>query len=575
LEALAFQLKRKSLKISEIGVYMKVLLGTLNAKFVHSNLAIRYLKAYANNFDIELFETSINDNLMDTAMNIIDKLPDVIAFSCYIWNIEATLKVASSIKEVLPGAIILLGGPEVSYDGGEYLKKYDFIDYIAQGEGEIIFKSFLEVINHPEKSFDCVNGLIYRSNFKIIENKCNGSLEKLDNIPFPYEENIPDKIVYYEASRGCPFSCTYCLSGSAGGVRYFSIERVKKDLKILIDNKVELVKFVDRTFNSNRKFAYSIWEFLIENHCNTKFHFEIGADLLDEESIKLLNTAPKELFQFEVGIQTTNIEVLKNINRIMDYQRIKENIIKIKESDNIHCHLDLIAGLPGENIDSFKNSFDMCMEINPEVLQLGFLKVLKGTTIYKEKEKYGIHYIKHPNYQVLYTDNLPYPQMRELIDMEKSFEIYYNSGIFNITLSYIFTFYKSKFDFFMELTGFLKQTDFYNRNVDLKDKFKLLYEFGSLKCGEVIKDIMLHEYIINTRKTVLPEFLRRDYPKNLKEQLHINKSKIIDNFGEFDIKKLFVTPVSVEILKCKDEYVVEEKMRVAVFNLASGRYCYI
>ena len=554
---------------------MKVLLGTLNAKFVHSNLAIRYLKAYAGNYDIELFETSINDNLMEAAINILDRAPDVIAFSCYIWNIEATLKVASTIKEVLPKVVILLGGPEVSFDGGEYLKKYDFIDYIAQGEGEIIFKNFLEVIDRGEKSIDSVDGLIYRKKLEIIENKCNERLENLDDIPFPYEENIPDKIVYYEASRGCPFSCTYCLSGSSKGVRYFSIDRVKKDLKIFIDNKVELVKFVDRTFNSNKKFANEIWKFLIQSHGNTKFHFEIGADLLNEEDILLLRTAPKDLFQFEIGVQTTNIEVLKNINRIMDFQRVKENIIKIKEGDNIHCHLDLIAGLPGENIDSFKNSFDMCMEINPEVLQLGFLKVLKGSTIYKEKEKYGIHYIKHPNYAVLYTSSLPYPQMRELIDMEKSFEIYYNSGIFNITLSYLFSFYKSKFDFFMELTRFLKQTDFYSRSIDLRDKFNLLYDFGLMSYGEVIKDIMLHEYIINTKKTIVPEFLKREYPKNLKELLFINKSKIINIFGEFDGKRLFIIPVDVEICKHKDKYSIQKKKGLAVFNLATGKYCYI
>lgn len=555
---------------------MKTILAALNAKFVHSNLAIRYIKAYCSTIDIEIFETSINENYMETAMSIIDKKPDIIGFSCYIWNIEGTLKISSIIKEILPNTIILFGGPEVTYNGREYLEKYSYVDYVIKGEGEQIFKNFIDKVYCGEIDFEVIDGLIFRRENMIIENKASTPIEILDNIPFPYQNETPERIVYYEASRGCPFNCSYCLSGGDGGVRFFSIERVKKDLKQLIEGKVELVKFVDRTFNANKKFAIEIWKFLMDNAGATKFHFEIGADILTDEMLGILEGAPKGLFQFEIGVQSTNLEILKNIDRIMDFNKVKENIIRIRKSGNIPCHIDLIAGLPGEDMDSFIRSFEDCMEMKPEVLQLGFLKVLKGSRIFYEKEKYGIHYMAHPNYHVLYTQHMNYENIRQLLKFEKVFEIYYNSGIFKITMEYMLSKQKSIFTFLEDFTDFLEKKDFFIRKIDLRDRFKLLYEYAILCFDEsIIKDIMIHDFIINTKKSVLPEFLKKEIEKHTKEVIYENKDKLVEEFNEFDIKKLFVMPVGIKIVRVLEEMTIEKCSAIVVFHLVSGKYCYI
>lgn len=558
---------------------MKIIIGALNAKFVHSNLAIRYIKQYCSEYDIELFETSINDNLLEISMDIIDRKPDILAFSCYIWNIDATIKVCGIVREVLKDTVIILGGPEVSYYGREYLEEYKFIDYIIAGEGEIIFKSLLNEIISGEKKYKNIDGLIFRNDEGITENKGARPIVDLDKLSFPYENEIPDKIVYYEASRGCPFGCSYCLSGGAQGVRFFSLDRVKKDLKYLIDNDVALVKFVDRTFNANKKFALEIWKFLIENHRNTKFHFEIAADLLDDNMISLLAEAPKDLFQFEAGIQTTNDQVLKNINRIMDFNKVRENLLKISKNGNIHCHVDLIAGLPGESLKSFINSFEMCMKLRPDVLQLGFLKVLKGSSVFNESVRYGIHYVKSPNYQVLYTSDISYEEMRELTKFEKVFEIYYNSGIFKMSLGYLFKFKNSIYEFFREFTIFLEERGFFLRNIDLKDKFKMLYDFAEPFSSEVaIKDIMIHDFIINTKKSVLPDFLKKEYSGRMKNVLYENRELMVKYFGEYEPKRLFSIPVNIKVLNSSNNQVYfykEEGDAILVCSLASGEYCYL
>lgn len=554
---------------------MKTVLASLNAKYVHTNLAIRYLKAYCSEYDITLFESSINDNFSDSAFRIIDEKPDIVAFSCYIWNIEGTIKLCSIIKKVLPAVKILLGGPEVSFNGGHYLENYDFIDFIIAGEGEKALKAFLKCLSDGEKCYNEINGLVFRKDDEIIENGMADLIYEMDSIPFPYSENIPDKILYYEASRGCPFGCSYCLSGSAAKLRYFSLDRVKRDLAKLIENKVTLVKFVDRTFNANKAFCKELWSYLIQAGGNTRFHFEIALDLLDDTLLQLLKAAPKDLFQFEIGVQSTNDIVLDNINRRMDFNKIKANLIKIREGDNIHCHLDLIAGLPGENIESFKTSFEECMELMPDVLQLGFLKVLKGTKLYSQKEQYGIEAIPYPNYQVLYTADMRFEEIRYLMKFEKVFDTYYNSGIYSITLNYLLQHNKS-FEFFEAFTEYLLKTDFFRRNIDHNEKFKYLYDFAVQSfMEETIRDIMLHDYIINTKKSVLPEFLKKDIDKSFKMNIKLNSEALILKIGTAEVKRICYFPVTIKVKQKVSYKSFERGDSTVVFNMDSGLYCYL
>lgn len=554
---------------------MKVMLAALNSKYIHSNLAIRYIKAFSNEYNIDLFEATINENLMNIAIKIALKKPDLIGFSCYIWNMEQTLKVCSILKEIDKNVKIVLGGPEVSFNGAEILRENGFLDYIIKGEGEIVFNKLLDSL-HKDANLNEIEGLIYRNDNKIIENNLPCMIENLDIIPFPYADDLPEKIIYYEASRGCPFGCKYCLSSTIKGVRFFSIDRVKKDLQYFIDNKVRLVKFVDRTFNANKSFSKEIWKYLIENHGETRFHFEIAADILDEESIEMLNRAPKDIFQFEVGIQSTNPEVLNNINRVMDFESVKDNVLKIMRSDNVHCHLDLIVGLPGENYESFKRSFDMVMDMKPDVLQIGFLKVLKGSEVFNESAKFGIEYVKYPPYHVLFTKDISFNQIERLLKFEEVFEVYYNSKIFNNTMNYLLEKVDSTFDFFMNFTMFLEEKNFFDRNLDLKDKFKLLYDFSSFYYDrEIIKDILLHDFVITTKKSNIPDFLKEETTVTTKDKFQNQKDKVVALLGEVDFKRIIYIPVNVRIIKKSrnNKYIKENSLLVV--NLLNGEYAYL
>lgn len=512
---------------------------------------------------------------MDIASSIARLRPELVGFSCYIWNIENTLKVCSVLKEINEDIEIILGGPEVSYDGYEVMKNNSFVDYVIEGEGEVAFNKFLRAVVDKSINIRDVEGLLYRDSGEIMKNSPSAPIEDLNVIPFPYNE-LPDKIVYYEATRGCPFNCKYCLSSRIRGLRYFNIERVKRDLKFFIDNKVALVKFVDRTFNANRKFSREIWEFLIAEAKDTKFHFEIAADILDDDTLEFLNSAPGELFQFEVGVQTTNPVILKNINRVMDFERVKKNIIRLKQGNNIHCHLDLIAGLPGEDMESFKKSFNDCMEIKPEVLQLGFLKILKGSPMYFERERYGIRFVKYPPYQVISTESMSFEELDKLIKFEKVFETYYNSEIFKVSMDYILNHRVSAFDFFMEFTDYLNSEGFFDRSFDLKSKFKLLLDFWSLSHGEsVFKDILLHDFIINTKKSVIPEFLGVYQGFNGKEILYKNMNNIEKKLGELDMKRALCLPSRIKIIYEGGRYKVLESDGYAIYDLHNQVYCYI
>ncbi|MDO6353609.1 DUF4080 domain-containing protein [Caloramator sp. CAR-1] len=549
---------------------MKVLLIALNSKYVHSNLAIRYLRAYVNEFDVEIFEGTINENPFNLSLEIANKKPDVVAFSCYIWNIENTLKICGILKEINKDITIILGGPEVSYDPKNILQLNEYIDFIIFGEGEETFKELLEYVSGKGKDLKSIKGLAFRLGEEIIVNEERPLITNLDTIPFPYDLEIPSKIVYYEASRGCPFSCKYCLSSTIKGIRFFSLERIKKDLKYLIDNDVKLVKFVDRTFNANKRMAIEIWEFLIQNSKGTKFHFEIAADLLDEDCFEVLKRAPKDLFQFEIGVQTTNETVLKNINRIMDFEKVKNNVKRIMSMGNIHCHLDLIVGLPGEDFSSFRRSFEDVMDIKPDVLQIGFLKVLKGSPISFEAEEYGIKYSPYPPYQVLKTKDLSFQEVVFLFKFEEVFETFYNSHIFDNTIRYFLNKLNS-YEFFSKLTIFLEENNFFKLNFDLNGKTKLLLEFlKKYEDEDIVKSLLIHDYLFTTKKGYLPEFLKSDDEINIKDVLAENKEIIYEKLRVKDFKSVFAVKVKVDI---KEDYIYGNY--ILVINLLDKRFFYI
>ena len=384
---------------------MKVVLVGINSQYFHSNLAIRYLKAFNKDLNCEIIlkEFTINDRKENIVKELYKENADMIGFSTYIWNVTLVKEISELLKIINENIEIFYGGPEVSYDPIEILKEFSG-DYIIEGEGEETFREFLieKLKNRGNEKLLEIKGLYTKVDNEIIYGG-KRPLMNMNNLVFPYEEDedLRNKIAYYEGSRGCPFMCSYCLSSTTHGVRFLDIDRVKRELKYFVDKDVALVKFVDRTFNCNHKFAKEIWSYLIECGGNTTFHFEISADLLTKEEIEILSKAPKDKFQFEVGVQTTNNEVLRNINRFVNYENIKEKVDEIKKYKNIKQHLDLIAGLPGEDLDSFIKSFNDVYYIEPEEIQLGFLKLLKGSKMREESEKWGIKASPYPPYEIL------------------------------------------------------------------------------------------------------------------------------------------------------------------------------
>ncbi|HHW48406.1 MAG TPA: B12-binding domain-containing radical SAM protein, partial [Clostridiaceae bacterium] len=391
---------------------MRTVLVALNSKYIHSSLAPWYLKAACGDGcgEIIVLEYTINDDIENVLGEIYSLKPDVAAFSCYIWNIGKALRLSENLKKVLPSVKIVLGGPEVSFDAEKIMEENQFIDYIITGEGEAAFKSLLTALkdlkDEPEKSLlSSIGSLVYRFDGNIFSNNPCELIKDLDQIPSPYTGEMlastSDKVVYFESSRGCPFSCSYCLSSTIDGVRHFSLDRVKSELFKLIKAGVKLVKFVDRTFNCNKARAKEIFKFVIEHGENTAFHFEAAADLFDDEMIEMLSQAPSGRIQFEIGIQSTNMQTLAAVNRKSNLDRVFDNVRKLRQHGNIHLHLDLIAGLPYEDFCSFKTSFDAVYSLKPHNLQLGFLKMLKGSKIRREAYKYSYNYRSYPPYEVL------------------------------------------------------------------------------------------------------------------------------------------------------------------------------
>ena len=388
------------------------------------------------------------------------------------------------------------------------------------------------------KKVEDIKGLHYKKDGEV---HSNGSrpLMSLDEVVFPYEEDedLNNKIVYYEGSRGCPFNCKYCLSSTTHGVRFHSIDRVLRELQFFIDKKVKLVKFVDRTFNCNHKYSMAIWDFLIKADTNTKFHFEISADILRNDEIELLRNAPVDRFQFEVGVQTTNDEVLNNINRFVNFSDIKEKVEELLSLRNIKQHLDLIAGLPGEDYNSFVNSFNDVHSIRPEEIQLGFLKLLKGSAMREEGEKYKMVYSPYPPYEILKTDKISYEEILVLKKVENVVDKYYNSQKFNNILNYFYSKFDTPYEFFYELSNFFEKKGYFNRNIGNSEYYKVFLDFNMeiLKSdNKYLRDIIKYDYLSFNKKRGIPEYLKNSIDKSIEEKIK-DKYREEYSFREYSV----------------------------------------
>lgn len=504
---------------------MKILLTAINSKFVHSNLAVRYLRAFTKdiNYDCKIREFSINDREEKILEEIIMEKPNVVAFSTYIWNIEMVKRISNLIKLVDENIEILYGGPEVSYDSQNILKELNG-EYIIEGEGEKTYREFVEY-KLGERDIKSIRGLYYKIDNEVLFNG-KRPLMNMNEIVFPYEEdeNLDNKIVYYEASRGCPFNCKYCLSSTIHGVRFLDIDRVKQELKYFINKEVRLVKFVDRTFNCNHKFTMAIWEFLIEQDTKTQFHFEISADLLRDQELRLLEKAPKDRFQFEVGVQTTNDTVLNNINRFVNFSDIEEKVHELLKIRNIKQHLDLIAGLPGEDYESFKKSFNDVYSIRPEEIQLGFLKLLRGSSMREEADIYGMKYSPYPPYEILKTNDISYYEILKLKKVEEMVDKYYNSQKFNGVINYLVGKFETPFDFYYNLGKYFEEKGYFNKNIGNSEYYKVFLDFNMEILKEddfILKELLRFEYLSFNKRRGIPEFIGRNINKEEEERIKL------------------------------------------------------
>lgn len=461
---------------------MKILLTAINAKYIHSNLAIYSLRTCAGEYseNVELAEFTINNQKDYILEEIYKKNPDVLCLSCYIWNIDYVESVAKEFHKICPDVPIWVGGPEVSYEVRTFLEKNRFIAGIMIGEGEETFKELCRHYIDKDIVLSDIKGLAYRKEDKSISVTQPRGIMDMSKIPFCYNtmEDFSNRIIYYESSRGCPFSCSYCLSSVDKTLRFRDIELVKRELKFFIDQNVPQIKFVDRTFNCNHRHAMAIWQFIKENDNGiTNFHFEISADLINEEELALISDMRPGLIQLEIGVQSTNDTTIREIHRTMNLERLKDIVAKIQKGGNIHEHLDLIAGLPYEGYESFKNSFDEIYELKPNQLQLGFLKVLKGSYMYEHAKEYGIVYHDGPPYEVLKTNWLSFDEVLKIKQVEEMLEVYYNSGQFEITMKVLEKLFDSAFDMFRQLGEHYEQKGYFGMNHSRIRRCEILLEF--------------------------------------------------------------------------------------------------
>ena len=492
---------------------MKILLAACNAKYIHSNLAVYDLKAYSSDYDehVILREYTINQPKDEILKDIYSSGADVVCFSCYIWNISFVRELIRDLVKILPKTAFWAGGPEVSYDAEKFLTEMPEMTGVMVGEGEKTFHDLLEFYIDGKDSLEEISGIAYRTGDKIIHNGWR-ELMDLSAIPFVYEhlEKFENRIIYYESSRGCPFSCSYCLSSIDKKLRFRDLELVKKELQFFLDHRVPQVKFVDRTFNCKHEHAMTIWKYILE-HDNgvTNFHFEISADLLREEEMELMSQMRPGLIQLEIGVQSTNPETIRAIHRHMDLKKLEHCVNRVHSFRNIHQHLDLIAGLPYEDYDIFHQSFNDVYQMKPDQLQLGFLKVLKGSLMQKEAEGYGIVYKEKEPYEVLSTNWLTYGEVLKLKMVESMVEVYYNSGQFWHTLEYLVPLEKDAFTFYEKLGSFYEKKGYSEISHSRMRRYEILLEYLQEETDvptEVAAQKMLYDLYLREKLKKRPVF---------------------------------------------------------------------
>lgn len=494
---------------------MKVLLTAVNAKYIHSNPAVyslqKFVTAYAPEYgrNVELAEFTINHYADDILQEIYRRRPDVVAFSCYIWNLQMIERVLEDLPRVLPEVQIWAGGPEVSYDAPEFLKKHDCMTGVMMGEGEETFLQLMEYW-HGKKKLNEIPGITWRDGEGEIKVQPGRPLLDMNRIPFLYDEldDFEHRIIYYESSRGCPFSCSYCLSSIDKSVRFRDAQTVVKELQFFLDRKVPQVKFVDRTFNCRHSHALTIWNYIRE-HDNgiTNFHFEIAADLLNEEELALLNTMRPGLVQLEIGVQSTNQKTIEAIDRVMDFSHLCSVVKRVQSGHNIHQHLDLIAGLPWENFDSFRQSFNDVYHLYPDQLQLGFLKVLKGSRMQEKAEEYGIVYHSDPVYEVFYTNWISYQEILELKQIEDMVEVYYNSGQFPNTIRHLEKEFCDPFTMYQQMAAFYGQQGWWGQSHSRMQRFEMLREFiHSISENGIYDELLLLDLYLRENSKSRPKW---------------------------------------------------------------------
>ena len=499
---------------------MKILLAACNAKYIHSNLAVYDLQAYAAEYadHIVLKEYTINQQKDDIMRDIYLEHPDVVCVSCYIWNLSFVKELMADLTKILPDADFWAGGPEVSYDAEKFLTENPEFKGVMVGEGEETFRELAGyyVEKNPQDLKD-MTGICYKDGEKIIHNGWRQIMD-LSSIPFIYKDlsDFKNRIIYYESSRGCPFSCSYCLSSIDKKLRFRDTEMVKKELQFFIDNKVPQVKFVDRTFNCKHDHAMTIWKYINE-HDNgvTNFHFEISADLLREEELQEMSTMRPGLIQLEIGVQSTNPDTIKAIHRTMDFEKLKGIVDRIHSFGNIHQHLDLIAGLPYEDYDSFRHSFNDVYALKPQQLQLGFLKVLKGSHMMEMCQEYGIVYKTREPYEVLSTKWLDYDHVLKLKTVENMVEVYYNSGQFQNTLEYLEGFFPDAFSIYERLGNFYMEKGYGDVSHTRMRRYEILLEFledVSEISMDQVKDQMVYDLYLRENLKSRPGFARDQKP---------------------------------------------------------------
>ena len=494
---------------------MKVVLTTLNAKFIHSSIALKYLEVACRPICSEIVskEYTINNELLNILSDIYKEQPAIVGLACYIWNVDMTLKLAGLLKKVLPKVIIVLGGPEVTYDPADIMQQHSSVDYVVQGEGEETLRGLLIALQ-SDAPVNGIAGLTFRQNEAIVTGKPQ-IVADLNTIPFPYcDEDIDklqDKIIYYESARGCPFSCSYCLSSATCGVRFLNLERVYKDLQFFITHNVRQVKFVDRTFNARKEHYLPILRFLANSNCRTNFHFEIAADVLDDEVLEFLKEVPVGRFQFEIGIQSTYEDTLNKISRHNNWSKIVNYVTKIISYQNIHVHLDLIVGLPQENYERFGQSFNDVYQLQPQMLQIGFLKMLKGAAIRNSGDKFNYIFLDYAPYEVLGNDCLTYGDIRKLKILEEVFNQVYNTGRFKYSLLFLITLHGGNaFRFYHDLATYWEERELHLVAHSSKSLYKYLVDFCQAHHaseGELAQEFLRFDALMSEKGRVRPDVL--------------------------------------------------------------------